>query len=231
MSKVKLEKNVVQRSKGHTVYKTVEGKRVPSVTTILGVINKPALVAWANRLGLEGIDSTKYVDGTARIGTLAHEMIQEYLGGMEWDRNAYTPTEIDSAENAVLAFYSWESQIAKEIKTLEIEMQMVSEEFLFGGTCDWLAVIDGKTWLVDLKTSKAIYPEHIYQLSAYWKVMNELGYTLDGVRILRVGRTEDEGFDDMVIPEKQLQAGWEVFESALNLYRNINAFNKARRGE
>lgn len=227
---MKLEKNVAKRSRGHTVYRTLDGTRVPSVTTILGVINKPALIPWANRLGLEGIDSTKYVDGTARIGTLAHQMIQEHLGGDSWDRNDWTPDEISSAENAVISFYNWEGEIGTPIKTLAIEMQMVSETYKFGGTLDWLAEIDNKTWLIDLKTSKSVYPEHIYQLSAYWKTLEDLNFTIDGVRILRVGRTEDEGFDDLVIPSKHLIAGWDVFESALNLYRSINSFDKARRG-
>ena len=32
------------KTKAHTVYKTADNKRVPGVTTILGVLNKPALV-------------------------------------------------------------------------------------------------------------------------------------------------------------------------------------------
>src|SRR5438093_1588565 len=31
----------------HTVYKNAAGKRVPGVTTILGILNKPALLKWA----------------------------------------------------------------------------------------------------------------------------------------------------------------------------------------
>ena len=78
---MQVEKKIAKRAKAHTIYKLANGKRVPGVTTVLGIINKPALVKWANNLGLQGIDSTTYVDGTAKIGTLAHEMIQEYLGG------------------------------------------------------------------------------------------------------------------------------------------------------
>jgi hypothetical protein len=100
-----MEKTVAKRAKAHTIYKLANGKRVPGVTTVLGVINKPALVKWANGLGLQGIDSTTYVDETARIGTLAHAMIQEYLGGPKWDRQAFTPEQVDQAENAVLSFH------------------------------------------------------------------------------------------------------------------------------
>ena len=86
---MQVEKKIAKRAKAHTIYKLANGKRVPGVTTVLGVINKPALVKWANNLGLQGIDSTTYVDETAKVGTLAHEMIQEYLGGPAWNRDAY----------------------------------------------------------------------------------------------------------------------------------------------
>ena len=71
----------ISRSKVHTVYKTGDSIRVPSVTTILGVLSKPALIPWANRLGLQGIDSSKYVDRLATIGTLAHYWIESYING------------------------------------------------------------------------------------------------------------------------------------------------------
>ena len=107
---MKLEAAPAKRSKVHTVYRLADGTKVPGVTTVLGVINKPQLVKWANNLGLQGIDSSSYVDATARIGTLAHEMIQEYLGGPDWDRSAFTREEIDTAENAVLSFLNGRSR-------------------------------------------------------------------------------------------------------------------------
>ena len=38
---------------GHTVYKNKYKKEVPSVTTILKILNKPALQKWANSLGFK----------------------------------------------------------------------------------------------------------------------------------------------------------------------------------
>lgn len=223
---MQVEKKIAKRAKAHTIYKLANGKRVPGVTTVLGVINKPALVKWANGLGLQGIDSTTYVDETAKIGTLAHEMIQEYLGGPAWDRNAYSAEQIDLAENAVLSFFEWERQTGHKMQTLHIELPLVSEACLYGGTIDWYGEIDGKRWLVDIKTSKGLYPEHTFQVSAYWQMLIENGYPVDGVRLLRVGRTEDEGFDDHVIDTPALSDAWKVFEAALNLYRLKGAFER-----
>jgi len=226
---MQLEKQIAKRSKVHTIYKLKDGTKVPGVTTVLGVMNKPALMNWAWQLGTQGIDYKHYVDATARIGTLAHEMIQAYLGGPEWDRSAYTPEEIDTAENAVLSFYEWERQTGHTMQTLEIEMPVVSEEYGYGGTVDWLGYIDGKLWLVDIKTSKGLYPEHEYQVSAYHQALLEKGYKVEGVRLLRVGRSEDEGFYDHVLSNVQLNAGWKVFTSALDLYKNIKKYENAKK--
>ena len=43
-----MEDKLYKVSQAHTVYKTADGIRVPGVTTVLGVLNKPALIKWAN---------------------------------------------------------------------------------------------------------------------------------------------------------------------------------------
>jgi hypothetical protein len=225
---VTVEKCAAKKGRPHQAYK-VDGKRVPGVTTVLGVISKPALVKWANNLGLQGIDSTGYVDALASVGTLAHEMIQEHLGGPPWDRGGFTPTEIDTAENAALSFFEWERVNGVRMETEAIELQLVSREYLYGGTIDWLGLIDGKRWLVDIKTSKGLFPEHAYQVAAYHRLLSENGYGVDGARLLRVGRSEDEGFDDHIIGGDALARAWDVFQCALSLYRAKQAFEKNER--
>jgi hypothetical protein len=225
-----IEKSAAKKGKAHQVYK-VNGKRVPGVTTVLDVINKPALKKWANDVGLQGIDSATYADALANIGTLAHEMIQEYLGGPQWDRSEYTRTEVDTAENAVLSFFEWEKVNGVKLETEAIELQLVSEKYLYGGTVDWLGRINGKTWLVDIKTSKALYPENSYQVAAYHRLLTENGYRVDGVRVLRVGRSEDEGFDDKIIGLDALEDAWEVFQCAFDLYRTKQQFEKRENRE
>ena len=217
---------IKKRSKAHQRYRLTDGTIVPGVTTILGVMNKPALVKWANNLGLQGIDSSVYVDETAKIGTLAHEMVQEYLGGPEWDRSAYNPGQIDLAENAVLSFFEWERRNVSSFETVFIEKQFVSETNRYGGTVDWYGELDEQMWLVDFKTCKALFPEHTYQTAAYWALLLEHGYRVDGVRILRIGRSEDEGFDDKIIGREEIEDAYRVFESALNLYRAKSSFER-----
>ena len=161
---------IKKRSKAHQRYRLADGTIVPGVTTILGIMNKPALVKWANNLGLQGIDSSAYVDETAKIGTLAHEMVQEYLGGPEWDRSAYNPGQIDLAENAVLSFFEWERRNVSSFETVFIEKQFVSETNRYGGTVDWYGELDEQMWLVDFKTCKALFPERPRPSYEGWKL-------------------------------------------------------------
>ena len=206
---------VTKRSRAHTTYKLQDGTIVPGVTTILGILNKPALIKWANNLGLQGIDSTKYVDEKAAIGTLAHKMIADYLRGEETDTSEYSKVQIDQAENATLSFFEWEK--THPIEPALIESPLVSEEYQFGGTIDCLARITGEACLVDFKTSKGIFPEMMIQVAAYQRLLKENGWEVDKAYILRIGRTPDEGFEERLV--NHLDKRWEIFLHCLEIYR------------
>jgi len=201
-------------SKAHTIYKTADGRRVPGTTTILSVLAKPALVSWANKLGLEGIDSTKYVDTAARIGTLAHYLVQCDLTEETPDTSEYGKLEIDQAENSLLSYYEWKK--SRSIKALENELPLVSEKYGYGGTIDCYCLMDGDYWFLDFKTGKAIYPEMLIQLAAYRNLLIENGFDVKKARILRIGRDETEGFEERSISD--FETYWQIFEHCLAIY-------------
>jgi hypothetical protein len=201
----------------HTVYKNSAGKRLPSVTTVLGVLAKPALIPWANRLGLQGIDSSKFVDETASIGTLAHAMVLADLGGEEPDLNAYTPDQIERAEHSMGTYRQWRE--GKTIQAHMIEVPIVSERLGYGGTVDLYATVNARRTLVDVKTSKAIYPEHKYQVSAYRELLIERELPVEQVLILRLGRTEGDSYDEHVIGKRDLDNGYRIFTACLTIHQ------------
>ena len=61
-----------KKVKAHIRYVNAMGKRLPGVTTVIGVLNKPLLVPWANNLGLQGINVRDYVNDKADILSLIH---------------------------------------------------------------------------------------------------------------------------------------------------------------
>lgn len=203
-------------AKAHTRYKTSDGKAVPGVTTVTGLLAKPQLIKWANNLGLQGIDSTKYVDKAARIGSCAHEMIEMYLKNKKFESDQYSPDEVNQAENALIKFYEWEKGI--KFFPLASELQLVHEVLLYGGTVDCVADIDGKTWLVDFKTGKSIYDEMAMQLAAYREMLTYHGHKIEGCRIIRVGRDETEGFEDRIFSQWEIDKGFDKFMCLLDFY-------------
>lgn len=203
------------KAKAHTIYKTSDGKRVPSVTTILSLLNKPYLIQWANKLGLEGIDSTKYRDEAAEIGTLAHAIIQSHLAKEELDYTEYSALHKDLAENAVLSFLEWEKN--NKIEPLLLEKSLVSDKKEYGGTVDCYCLLNGEPTLVDFKTGKAIYDEYFVQVSAYAELLKEHGYPVNKIVILRVGRDSTEGFETRAVSDYSNY--YKIFENLLEIYK------------
>jgi len=203
-------------AKAHTQYKTADGSRVPGVTTILSVLNKPALVKWANNLGLQGIDSSKYVDAAARIGTLVHAMVECHITGKELDLSDFTPNEIDQAHVGFRKFVEWKQQ--HEFSLILSEQPIVSEEYRFGGTLDCVATVDGKITLVDFKTGKGIYDEMLCQVSAYNELLKTKDIATDEIMILRIGRNEEEGFEVRTLQNSDVARYFEIFKACLTIY-------------
>jgi len=205
------------RSKVHTRYKLANGDRVVGVTTVTGELgwNKNQLVRWANKLGLKGIDSTKYKDDKADIGTIAHGLILEYHGGEKFDRKDYSENQLNEAQNSFNSYLAWVK--GKTLKPILLEKLLLSEMFKFGGTPDNYCELDGVKTLIDYKTGKGIYPEYFIQVGGgYRQLLLENGYKVDKVIILNVPRTEDESFQVKEITKVDLC--WEIFHRALQIH-------------
>lgn len=232
-------KIVIDFTKAHTVYKNAAGKRVPGVTTVLGFVNKPALGRWHNQMGLQGIDTERFVQEAANKGTVAHEMARAHVTGCEIDftQSNIPRNVVDEAENAFIKFMEWWGEGQYEL--LHSEFEMVSERWQCGGTGDLFVrrVRDGAILYVDLKTSKGIYPEMKVQACAYAEMFKEAtatsmdlegsipvgGISVDEVWIVRIGK-EDTGDFEAVQVYNRTECVY-AFECLLPTYR---AFQKVK---
>ena len=160
------------------------GDIVPGCTTVVAQIAKPALIAWANRKGLDGIDSARYTDNLADVGVLAHQLICTDLRGRETDTRDYSEAQIAQAETSFRIFKQWAA--GKEIEPIVIETPLVSEQYGYGGQLDLYAEIDGVKELIDFKTGSAIWPEFVIQVTAYRQLLTEAGHKVDRVRIQNI---------------------------------------------
>jgi len=198
----------------HTIYKTRDDKRVPSVTTILGILNKPALLQWAWQCGVDGLNYREVRDQAADVGTLAHLLIMAHLKGEKPDTSEYSTQDISQAETCLIKYWDWEKE--NPIELVLAEEPLVSEQYHYGGTIDCLANLNGKLVLIDFKTGKAIYEEAIIQVVSYAHLLKENGYDVSSAKILRIGRDVNEGFEEKTIYDFEI--GWQIFLRCLDIY-------------
>lgn len=208
-----IDKTLAAKSQAHTRY-TVDGVPVPGVTTVLGVLAKPALIGWANRMGLAGIDTSKYVDAAARAGTACHAMIEAHLKGTEFPKDSYDKDTLTLAENGYRKYIAWEA--GNKVENVESELSLVSKRG-FGGTVDMYCLLNGSPTLVDFKTNASgIYPEMMHQVVAYKMLLEESGRPVSQVIIIRVGKSVE---DDL---ETRFIGNWgaheEMFMACLKIY-------------
>lgn len=200
----------------HYYYTLADGTPAPSVTTVIDVIHKPFLAPWANRMGLQGVDSTEYANATARVGTLVHAAIAADFSGEPIPQETIEAVDAKGkalARSAYRAYLNWRA--AHDVAPLAIEQSLVSESLRVGGTFDLLAEVDGKLEVVDFKTSRYISHSYWVQLSAYRAIAEEHGSMPMAVRVVCVPRGDEKYREEQ---REDTKAALEVFKAARGLF-------------
>jgi len=198
-------------------YRLASGEAVPSVTTVLknlGWGTQP-LMFWAFKQGQENPDAVSLyqIDEAARVGTLAHRMIESDILGHE--RPAIPDELRDQVEQAFESYLRWKRDSGFEL--LFAEERCVSERYKYGGTLDCIARIGGRVALFDWKTSKDAYKEYLVQLSAYRNLWDEAHprMKIEEVHLLRIGKDDTQWAHHFWI---NTDTAFEVFLCALQLH-------------
>ena len=151
-------------STDHTVYLNSKHLEIPSVTTVLHVINKPALPYWANGLGFKHIKVKDELKAKANVGTDLHDMLSKYTMGEEINGEHW-----DDAIELFKVFLEWSDK--NRYKVVLSEQSLSGEEF--GGTIDSIGHVNGVLSMVDYKTSSRIYSSMFLQLAGYSLLVKE----------------------------------------------------------
>lgn len=196
---------------------------VPSVTTITGLLNKPALVGWAWRLGREGRDHEEARNAAANAGTIAHQAIEEHIHGGNPARvlsDEREPEEQrDKAARAFARFLGWEAEYQPEY--IATELPLVSWNHRFGGTVDLVCRIGGVLHICDHKTGRGPYAEQLVQLAAYAHLMAEARETPERVALLLLGDDTRKLHNSYAFAE--LGPPWREFLALLDAYHEQRA--------
>lgn len=193
-------------------------KEVPSVTTVLKILAKPALVKWANIMGFKRKWVDDILEEKSEIGTRVHYIIEAYIKNryLVWvDGKAIDKPLIKLYLDQFLRWYN-----KHDVEMIFMEESMTCE--FYGGTIDFYGVIDGKKTVLDFKTSKDIYSSMFLQLSAYVYMIEKQGLEVDQVAILAVNSNK---FKYKVLPREQLDRYIETFillSKTFDLWYSIN---------
>jgi len=202
-----------------TKYINEEGKRVPSVTTIISQHlgwNKQALLGWTKRMMLGGQDSDKVLDEAAQIGTLLHLLIEGHQQGFDIDTKVYSYNQEKAAMKAFAGYLQWYEKV--KFKALRNELVLVNEEMQVGGTIDCIGRMGEDLVVVDWKSSKYLYAENKLQLAAYTYMFEQaqpkanVAYGL----VMRFGK-DDGKFHQHVIKREKLETGIEIFKALVKI--------------
>lgn len=192
------------------VYRNPAGEIVPRVSSIVKMLGNADLIKWANRMGLQGINSQEYVEMRADIGTDFHNMAEEYMTGKE-----ITGTHFKESLEMMERFRYWVK--CHQYQVYSSEQSLVND--FYGGTYDAIGTCDGALLLVDYKTSTKIHQSYFVQLAGYMRLIEELMpktyKKLRGCMVVSMRAPKA----DVVVDKKRMEKIYRpVFDEALRLY-------------
>ena len=201
----------------------LKGKKVPSVTTIIGRFkNATGLIIWSNQLGLKGINYFDELKKAGDTGTSLHDLAELHIKGEE-----YQLPDDPTVRHCFNQFLEWWNNT--NYKVTWTEKKMGSKKLEVGGCPDLL--VDGKV-LIDFKTSKAIYSDMIIQLSAYAELIKESeGIEIDKAIIVRFPKEDDDteikefSKEDLAVGLKQFK----LLRKAFDIDKDLNKLLKGKK--
>jgi hypothetical protein len=147
-------------------YSTPDGVKYPSITTVLSILSRDAIMAWRRRVGAE--EANKISHRASTRGTAVHAIIEKYLNNDEDYREGYMPNIIDN-------FLTVKEVLDARIgKIYAQEVPLYSDYLGVAGRVDCVAEFDGKPAIIDFKTSKRL--KSFEQVESYF--MQEAFYAI-----------------------------------------------------
>ena len=180
---------------GKRFYVTPEGKKYPSITTVLSGRNKEGILKWRESVGNDV--ANQIMRQAASRATAVHQLVEDYLNNTELSKQDVLPLalftllkpELDNINNIVIQ-----------------EGGLYSDKWGIAGRVDCIAEYQGKLSVIDFKTStkekkEAWVENYFIQGSAYCEMYEErFNQEINQVVILIV--TEDGAVQTFIKDKK-----------------------------
>ena len=205
---------------------------LPSVTSVLQVINKPELDIWKINNAIETafklerlpgetdkeyrsrivLESKEVGSKASTLGTTVHQWVEDFMAG--------NPQPIiEELRPTMLILQDWlESQ---KWEGLIIEAPITDTALGYGGRVDLIGVLNGRPTIIDWKTTAnkdgklKPYPEYCWQLSAYGQGNPNFDY----INVMISTNPEKPGINIHQWETQDILDGWQAFRSCLEIWR------------
>tara|TARA_R110001632_G_scaffold1171_2_gene4712 strand:- start:9663 stop:10184 length:522 start_codon:yes stop_codon:yes gene_type:complete len=152
-----------------------------SVTKLIDLLNKPALLFWANQIGLEGVKLKDYQSKSKSKGNFSHKVLEDYFNkGIKFEGFEVLESELNDYE-----FIGCEVDTNNGFILGRIDLIMKNK-------------LSGETWIFDFKSNKNIYLNTKLQLSTYKHIYNadKIGFiNTEELKIVEINIDTKKYFD------------------------------------
>lgn len=236
------------------VYK-LDGKPMTGVTSVIGVLAKPALIGWAAKMAVEYIKEkgfyrpttdgteasyevllsileeaksahTKKKEAAGTHGTDTHALVEEYVNQCTATNRGKPNAKPITISEGIEKFILWSVENVDHF--LFSERRMFNKELFVAGTADFAYIgKDGKRYMADFKTSSGIYGiDYWLQVAAYRMLAEAEGDEMyDGATVVRLGK--DGSFE--VQQRFDYETDKTAFLACLTIYRAQATFIKHKK--
>ena len=130
---------------GNRFYSTPDGKKYPSITTVVGFNTRQSIIAWRRRVGEE--EANRISRESANRGTKIHTICENYLNNK--------PNYAEGHEEEHVSMFNQFQDAIDRINNIKCqETGMYSDKLGVAGTVDCIAEFDGKLSIIDFKTKR-----------------------------------------------------------------------------
>ena len=217
----------VDRGRGHSY--TLDGQRLPGVTTVLDALRKKGLEEW-----MGNVTAAYAVDHWPELDSMPPTARLDVFRRARWearDSAALVGTEVHHYAHAIRDGAGVEvpprllgpvTAVARFLDRFRVEPVMAERPVFhpahgWAGTFDLLAGMGGTLWLLDWKTGRRVYPETALQLAAYAHAahaVTEAGAIIDWERPERAGAVHITADSAELLP-----IDWAVTDEAYLVFR------------
>lgn len=215
-------------------YSEIKEQYYASVTTVLDAY--PKGFGFTNWLKQVGFNADIIVAKAGEEGSLVHDLIQQYLEGRElyWYVDGVPKYDMHIWK-MLLKFVEFWEVYKPEIQ--HIEKVLISDNLQIGGRLDLICRFNNENWLIDYKTSNALYRNYELQLAAYRQMCSDVNIVINRCAVLwlkaatrgpdKTGKKIQGRGWQLIEPKGTQEDDFKIFQKVADIWRDSNTVNPA----